>query len=273
MSDRKLVRALDRVTEGEPVKMVAAGFADREAQMLGLAARLMSTERHLPSKQASARGLGLFLAQAEAARLSAGLSSGARRSPVGLRRLIRGGLVGVMSAAVVFAGAGTLAVAAASSLPGQAAYGLKLAAENAVVILTADPLNRASLEVEFAEQRLVEAQLMAAQGRGGLAVEAMRDYYSDLLEAQRTLQTASRRDPAWLAVERAWTVTAGRGQGIANQLTGAHQGTAAHALQAQSKAFATRAAAITHRPMTPTQPSNVPQPASPQPTPSRSPQP
>jgi hypothetical protein len=55
--------------------------------------------------------------------------------------------------------------AAAASLPGGPLYGLKLTAEDARMELTSDPVAKAELAAEFAENRLEEIGKMMAKGR------------------------------------------------------------------------------------------------------------
>ena len=71
--------------------------------------------------------------------------------------------------AVFLAGfaAGTYGAVAASaqSLPGDALYGVKRAAEQAQLLLATDPVSKARLEAEFSERRVDEVEAVTASGR------------------------------------------------------------------------------------------------------------
>ena len=105
-----------------------------------------------------------------------------------------------LSLAIAVALAGTGAAAAAASLPGEPAFALKQAVEEAQLALAPHEAARASLAVEIAERRL--AELQRTQGRPELAGIAAAAYenavarVSKHVDRLRTAPAAPARDEA-----------------------------------------------------------------------------
>lgn len=97
-------------------------------------------------------------------------------------------LVALTLAAIL---AGTAGTAAAGSLPGEAAYGLKRAVEQLQVVLAADDEAKVSLLAEQADRRLAEFERAASEGEGSptatdeytAAVERLREAVERLVAA------------------------------------------------------------------------------------------
>jgi hypothetical protein len=88
--------------------------------------------------------------------------------------------------------AGAVASALANfSEPDSIFYPAKRAGESVLMATTGDSVARATLETQLSEQRLREAEAMAAAGRGDLVVSAISDHYQYLRDAANDLSSAS----------------------------------------------------------------------------------
>lgn len=92
---------------------------------------------------------------------------------------------------------GNAVTAAEASLPGSPLYSFKLAAEEARVAATFDPVNRAALHLQIAEQRLTELAQANAAGAAAstaaLALAAQAELQAALADAERAVP--GRRTP------------------------------------------------------------------------------
>lgn len=96
-----------------------------------------------------------------------------------------------LAAIVVGTGLGAT-ITSADSLPNDALYPVKLAAEGVRLALAAAPEDRAAVELTIAEHRLVEAEKLAASGRSSEALVASAVYSQHIASA--ALALASRAD-------------------------------------------------------------------------------
>ena len=194
---RALDRALDRLLAGEP-----EAEPDGNSGQLAAARRLRTLPR--PAAEAPARSLArdLFLAEADARRARWVHSHHVPAvAPPPPRRGIRLSQLTVLLAALliaIFVG-GVVAVGASFSTPDSSLYGVKRAGEGALIGLARDPVARSDLEVKLAEERLREAETMAANGKPDLALDTLADRYSELRDAGDRLSSAPTHDARWRA--------------------------------------------------------------------------
>ncbi|HEX6488490.1 MAG TPA: DUF5667 domain-containing protein [Candidatus Dormibacteraeota bacterium] len=208
-SETTLDRTLDRVTAGADPEAAVAAVADAQAQLpLVQAAHGVTTLRPGSADTAArARTRDALLGEATEKRAHWVHShQGIPIRPLAPRRPFRplralGRLVGgtmILFLAVVI-GVG-LAAMAVTSEPDSPAYPLRRVAENALVLAHRDPVSRATLEVDLADQRLREAEAMALANKASLAVPAVHDRYVELLQASRALiDDSSAHDSSWRA--------------------------------------------------------------------------
>ena len=91
------------------------------------------------------------------------------------------------------------AVAAGFSDPGSPLYSLKRGGENALMMVTRDPVSRSNLDVSLASQRLKEAEVTAVDGNGPVTLDLIRSREKDLQDAATGLLSSSRSAPGWTA--------------------------------------------------------------------------
>lgn len=103
-------------------------------------------------------------------------------------------VVGLMLASLLGV---SLAVVSSFADPDSLLYPFKRVGESTLVDLTPDPVSRSELEVKLATTRQREAEDMATRGKGGLAVQAVRDRVTLLQAAGNDLSGASRQDSRW----------------------------------------------------------------------------
>ncbi len=85
--------------------------------------------------------------------------------PTAARRLRAGALATALACLVLMVGVAGIGPAAASSLPGEPFYGVKLLGESAQMLFTFDPEVRADLSVRFGEKRFDEIARLVDEGR------------------------------------------------------------------------------------------------------------
>jgi hypothetical protein len=123
---------------------------------------------------------------------------GARRwNPLGAlpRPVVRLAFAGAFAVALMVGGL-TSAAASGNSLPGDALYPIKLAAERAQLAVTFDPVARARLHAHFAEVRLGEATRLIAAGRVQEGVRQVDQYDSAVAQFNSTLAGTTFDDSA-----------------------------------------------------------------------------
>lgn len=95
-----------------------------------------------------------------------------------------------------FLAASSLINASQTWIPGDQLYGLKTAQEKLVLDLTSGSARRASLHIQYAERRLLEAQALALEGRYDQLPEAVEDFSGHVDSAVMNVRLAASRDPA-----------------------------------------------------------------------------
>lgn len=98
---------------------------------------------------------------------------------------------------VAFVAGIALALAAQLAEPDSVLFPIKKTSERLLLAVTRDPVARASIETQLANQRYRDAEAMAAKNKSDLAVDQMRTYYDDLRAAGETLAAAPRRSASW----------------------------------------------------------------------------
>lgn len=157
----KLIECLDALAQGETVERILARYPENAAQLrplLNTAAGLPAL-RMEPSEAARMQSRQKFLAQADLLRRTA------PRAGLGWLPRFAAGFLAVALVAVVL-GAGAVA-ASGSALPGDPLYSLKRTVEEAQLQSAGSPAQRATLQQEFAQRRVNEANQLLAAGREG----------------------------------------------------------------------------------------------------------
>jgi hypothetical protein len=90
-----------------------------------------------------------------------------------------------------------LAAGASFSGPDSSLYPVKRTGENILLAHARDPVSRSNLEVNLSEERLREAEAMAAAGRPDLALDMLSVRYSELRDAGNRLAADQVRDSRW----------------------------------------------------------------------------
>lgn len=91
-------------------------------------------------------------------------------------------------------------VASADSMPDDALYPMKIAAEQLRLALAVAPADRAAVELSLAEHRLVEAERLASEGRESGALVATSAYAAHLASAAAELSEVDELAPRALAL-------------------------------------------------------------------------
>jgi len=109
--------------------------------------------------------------------------------PAPARPRFRVARIAIVAAIVAVLGCGSALAASAEALPGDPLYGLKRAAERVSLAMHRDPLGKAALHLQFAENRLEELQALRAQGEDVSALtqdleEELEGAEHDALNAQ-----------------------------------------------------------------------------------------
>lgn len=112
------------------------------------------------------------------------------------KRTLSFALAGVLVFAVfLFGGLGTTAYAASSSLPGDALFPVKTAAETIQVRWTPGPSARARLYLAFAGQRLEEMQALIEEGRFGHLEAAAGEFEKDIQGTLWEIESLAQHQP------------------------------------------------------------------------------
>ncbi len=165
--------------------------------------------------------------------------------------------------AIIAGGVAGATVASAGSMPDEALYPVKLAAEQFRLALAVAPADRAAVELSLAEHRLAEAEHLASSGRESGALVATSAYAAHLASAAAELsevdELAPRAAPLIRQLEARLAEQRARAAQVAQRLLGAprtaHAGvvlrTIATAPEGSGSTAATRiaesAAAVTSR--------------------------
>ncbi len=91
----------------------------------------------------------------------------------------------LMAISVIFGGGAATAYASQDALPGDALYPVKTMVEQAELMLTTDPQQKAELHVEFAQRRVAEIQALVAEGRLDLVPEVSQNLEQHLQKAEQ----------------------------------------------------------------------------------------
>jgi hypothetical protein len=111
-----------------------------------------------------------------------------------------GAVILIILLAFLFGGAGMTALAAQSSLPGDALYPVKTGLEQTRVALARDASVRAQLQMEFAERRLKEIAGLIEEGRFENISTATGEFESYIRKALAELETIASGDPEQAAL-------------------------------------------------------------------------
>ncbi|MGH7911300.1 MAG: DUF5667 domain-containing protein [Candidatus Dormibacteraceae bacterium] len=97
-----------------------------------------------------------------------------------------------------------VAVVSMFSDPDSPFYSTKLTAENMLLAVQFSPTNKANLQLELASTRESEAEDMAIDGKGSLAVQAMRRRFTLLQDAAGELARDPNHNTAWIRARSQW---------------------------------------------------------------------
>lgn len=106
-------------------------------------------------------------------------------------------VVGFAVFLALFTGVG-LAFAAQLSDPDSPLYPVRIVSERGLLAVSRNPVDRAAVHVDFANQRFRDAESMAAKGKAQLTLDALDAYYDELRAATNTLGSLKVRDRKWL---------------------------------------------------------------------------
>ncbi len=165
MSAELLQRCLDRIASGERAEVVFESVG-ADAALRGLVELALAAEMLLPtpapgamraSQQAALQDMlaAQHPAQGSDVRTASGMLVGVWR---------RWAVRGVAIALSLSLALGSAVAVSADSLPGDALYGVKLAAESARVVITVGPEARALLRAGMAAERLAELRALVDRG-------------------------------------------------------------------------------------------------------------
>lgn len=199
---RPIVAAAHRMHEAEVPMPSPERVAEGRAQLVAMAAERRRAAR--PARMAAVRSV------------HRGVLQGLLPRPTIARRLLSSAAALSLAATLAFAGIVRVESVAASSLPGEAFYGVKRLGENARLLFAFDPSRRASLEAVFARRRMNELVQLDAAGRpvpadlveewlaAGAAVDgALADLTRDQRAAlSRVLMAMAEDEEARLRLER-----------------------------------------------------------------------
>jgi Domain of unknown function (DUF5667) len=193
-SARELDRNIDRVLAGE------TEIDSDDGQLLPTARRLAALAR--PRAEPAARSLArdLFLAEADARRARWVHSHHVPAvAPPPPKKGIQLGQLSALLATLLIAVllGGVLAAVASFSTPDSPFYGVKRSGENVLLQLSRDPVSRSDMDVNLAEERLREAEGMAAASKPDVALDTLETRYDELRDAGDRLAAAQPRDARW----------------------------------------------------------------------------
>ena len=196
---RQLDRALDRVLNGDTEIDVADG------QLVTTARRLAALSQLQPEAPARSLARDLFLAEADARRARWVHSHHVPAvAPAPRKKGMRLGQLSALVAALLIAAllGGVVAAAASFSTPESPLYRIKRSGENVLLQLARDPVARSDLDINLAEERLREAEGMAAAGKPDLALDILSIRYDELRDAGDRLAAEPTHDARWKAATK-----------------------------------------------------------------------
>ena len=137
----------------------------------------------------------------------------------------------------IFTGVG-LAFAAQLSDPDSPLYPVRIVSEKGLVAVSRNPVDKAAVHVDFANQRFRDAESMAAKGKAQLALDALSAYYDELRLGTNTLGSVKLRDKKWLDTRKQLASAESKRIDIVEAaLTNAGQKDAAAIVAERQKAF------------------------------------
>lgn len=148
---RPIVAAAHRMHAAEVPMPAPERVAEGRARLVALVAERRRAVR--PSRMAAVRSV------------PRGVLQGLLPTPSFARRLLTSTAALSLAATLALAGVLRVESVAASSLPGEAFYGVKRLGENARMLFAFDPTHRATLEAMFARRRMNELVQLDAAGR------------------------------------------------------------------------------------------------------------
>ena|GEM_PF-5964173 len=188
---------------GVPYEQLLSRATPEMRPLVHAAWRMYTTAPPEPSPEKVAAGKQLLMAMAEHRRearrasqpgtahdlraVFGQLVAGLRVRPSVARRAWSGAVAVLVTLMILSAGVAGVGSAAASSLPGDAFYGVKELGRSAQVFFAFDPQRRAELNIRFSEQRLDEMQTLAAEGRP-VPIELVEAWLSGQVDALQSLQ-------------------------------------------------------------------------------------
>ena len=191
---RDLDRAIERLLNGD------VEVESRDGQLLATARRLAALSR--PPAEGPARSLArdLFLAEADARRARWVHSHHVPAvAPLPPKKGIRFGQVTALLAALLIAAllGGVVAATSSFSTPDSPLYRVKRSGEDALLKLARDPISRSDLDIKLAEERMREAEGMAAAGKPDIALSTLSTRFDELRDAGDRLAAAQPHDARW----------------------------------------------------------------------------
>ena len=160
MGIRRLPDDLDRLLD--------ALVAGEEPEATGDLASYLHPAR--VARAAFVRSLDDDVAQGHLAELRADRARNVLVVPPARNRRFRFAVAGLVSAAFLFLGGGTAIGLSSSAIPGNPLYGVKRAAERISLAMHRDPVSRANLHLQFANNRLQEVAALTLAGKNPQAL-------------------------------------------------------------------------------------------------------
>ena len=193
--DPRLFELLDKLrsTQTRDPEAAAQGRMRFQAEMksLGFAASSHPEGRYIP------RWLGRLIGKNEIHKYKReNISMNTRKQ----RFTFTGAVILIILLAFLFGGAGMTALAAQSSLPGDALYPVKTSLEQTRIALARDASVRAQLQMEFAERRLGEIAGLIEEGRFENIPTATAEFETFIRNALAELEIIAQGDPEQAAV-------------------------------------------------------------------------
>ncbi len=210
----RLDRLIDEVARG---RRTLASIGDEESrEAVRLALRLHRSAPEAPDAYARMRMRARVLAGLEPRR--AGLRDIAWTALEQLGRPAPYIVRGVAVAALLLAAGMGMVVASADTLPTDALYPVKLASEQARLLLAVTPDDRAMVELSIADHRLAEAERLAVSGRTADALIASAAYSEQIATAAADLTPGATASLA-RQLEESFTAQRERAQTLATELS------------------------------------------------------
>lgn len=173
---RPLIHAAWRMYTTEPPAPSAEKVADGKLLLMAMA------EKRRSERRAAVPGVG------DRVRVTLDeLIGGLRPRPSAMRRAWSGAVAALLMLIVLSVGVAGVGSAAASSLPGEAFYGVKELGRSAQLLFMFDPQRKAELSIEFCGERLDEIQALTSEGRV-VPIEALEEWIAGQQRALANIQ-------------------------------------------------------------------------------------